>query len=273
MREVLRQLGYLGESRRVAKTRGGKDVFEIEGVLYLEDTCYDPWPGMSYWGGQTIEEVNKRYAKDNERRRTFTDRKGSGSSLLDFGCGTGGFLLEYLHNGGGPRCGVEPHPVRESLGEFGLDVRAEIASFPQKFDTVTMFHVLEHLDEPIRVLREVRARMNRGGALVVEVPHARDSLLELTDYNPQLLHNEHMILHTRRSLTSMLSVAGFTVLEVEPVQRYGLGNHLTWLSKGRPEKKTEAAQARDWDLDSEYRKDLCQRGRSDTLIVVARAGF
>ena len=265
MREVLRQLGYHGESKRVAVTRGGKDVFETEGVLYLEDTSVGDWPGMSYWGGQTIEEVNARYKDDNWRRHNFLlghVESGSRGKILDFGCGTGGFLLglpHFLH-----LCGVEPHPVAESLKPLGIDVRHNITSFVGKFPTVTMFHVLEHLSDPISVLNTVRMQMWANGFLIVEVPHARDRLLKLTRYNPKLLHNEHMILHTERSLCALLRTAGFSVERIEGVQRYGLSNHWAWLTDGDELPPMP---------DDMYRDRLIQNGESDTLIAVARAGF
>ena len=263
MREVLRQLGYHGESKRVAVTRGGKDVFETEGVLYLEDTSVGDWPGMSYWGGQTIEEVNARYAEDNKRRHDFLSKHVElGREILDFGCGTGGFLLgfpDHLR-----RCGVEPHPVAESLRPLGVEVEPRISSFSEKFPTITAFHVLEHLHKPIFELDSIRRRMWPSGTLIVEVPHARDRLLKLTRYNPKLLHNEHMILHTERSLRALLLTAGFFVESIEGVQRYGLANHWGWLTDG--DKLPPIP-------DGMYRDRLIQNGESDTLIAVAKAGF
>ena len=75
------------------------------------------------------------------------------------------------------------------------------------------------------------------GTLVVEVPHARDFLitqLQCESFTNFSLWSQHLVLHTRDSLQKLLSAAGFVDIHIIGVQRYGLANHLTWLSEGKP---------------------------------------
>ncbi len=100
--------------------------------------------------------------------------------LLDVGCGAGDFLAQMRDLGWEVR-GVEPDPaaVRVARSHFGLDVTCqtlEEARFPaERFDVITLGHVIEHLPDPIGTLRECRRVLTPTGRLVIVTPNV-DSL-------------------------------------------------------------------------------------------------
>jgi len=47
----------------------------------------------------------------------------------------------------------------------------------EKFDVITLFHVLEHFDDPRAVLKQLKSMLAKGGIIVIEVPNADDALL------------------------------------------------------------------------------------------------
>ncbi len=59
------------------------------------------------------------------------------------------------------------------------DWRAEYDSFT--VDAVAMFHVLEHLDDPVEVLRECRSLLAKNGRLFIEVPNASSRTAQSLD--------------------------------------------------------------------------------------------
>ena len=78
------------------------------------------------------------------------------------------------------------------------------------------------------------------------------------------------MLHSLKSLVKLLEKSGFEIVENTSVQRYGLSNHLYWLSSGQPgghviwdEDFSEATEAL-------YREDLVKKGLADTIWCVAR---
>lgn len=98
----------------------------------------------------------------------------SGRTLLDIGAGGGEFVY-MAQQAGFLSQGVEPH---QGYSEFARDeygVRIDTCQISdlgyQKFEVVTLFHVLEHLASPQQVMEKIHALLEDGGHLVVEVPN------------------------------------------------------------------------------------------------------
>ena len=112
-----------------------------------------------------------------------------------------------------------------------------------------------------------------GGRLLLEVPHARDFLLinlNSEKFKKHTLWSQHLILHTRLSLTSMLATAGFNDIMIKGIQRFPLSNHLNWLIAAAPGGHVGSLSfLSDSDLNCEYEKVLNQIDATDTLIASA----
>jgi SAM-dependent methyltransferase len=94
--------------------------------------------------------------------------------ILDVGCGTGANLMMLSEYGEAEGVDVSPDAL-EFCNERGLDnVRLGAAeSLPYEageFDLVTAFDVVEHLDDDVEALREMRRVLRPGGRLLLFVP-------------------------------------------------------------------------------------------------------
>ena len=97
-------------------------------------------------------------------------------NMLDVGCGDGGFLKlmpEELFN----KYGLEINEdASRSCNNSGLKVfNSSVESFDPKdlkFDVVTMWHVLEHVDDPQVVLKKIYSLLSKDGIFVFSVPNA-----------------------------------------------------------------------------------------------------
>ena len=94
-------------------------------------------------------------------------------SILDIGCGTGGFLSECKKNGF-QVCGVEPNKKANSLAKSKLEINlyqdiSEINS--QKFDIITMWHVLEHVPNLEEYISSLKQLLKPNGTLYIAVPN------------------------------------------------------------------------------------------------------
>lgn len=96
--------------------------------------------------------------------------------LLDVGCGSGEFLVK-MRELGWDVLGVEPDPeaARVTRERFGLPVIVapleEAGLLNNSFDAITMHHVIEHVHDPIAILRECARLLKPGGKLVVITPN------------------------------------------------------------------------------------------------------
>ena len=101
-----------------------------------------------------------------------------GRRLLDVGCGTG-FVLAALEAAGMEVTGIDMHA--SSLGLARARVRGPLVlstatdlPFFADFDVVTLFDVIEHVEDDAGVLREAQRVLAPGGAVIVTVPAGPD---------------------------------------------------------------------------------------------------
>jgi SAM-dependent methyltransferase len=128
--------------------------------------------------------------------------------ILDIGASSG-LLLETLRNTfGGDGVGVEPGDAyRAHAQSRGITMYPSLddlmANSPVKFDLISLIHVLEHMADPVDVLKMIRTDLLReSGVLLLEVPnfYAHDSY-ELA----------HLACYTPHTLQEVLRQAGFHV--------------------------------------------------------------
>lgn len=162
--------------------------------------------------------------------------------LLDVGAGTGIFLAE-ARRAGWDVTGVEPSPaaIQRAAGRLASAITPgrfdQIESPPSTFDVITLWNVLEHLEQPLDDLKRAARLLRPGGLLVLSVPNlgAWEAKVFGRDWIGWDVPR-HLYLFPGRVLAAMLSTAGFEMLE----RRCLAGGHATlelcltsWLSGWR----------------------------------------
>jgi len=110
-----------------------------------------------------------------KRERMFVP-EGRPGRVLDVGCGDGA-RLEILRARGWDVRGVDPDPraveaARRRLGDRVTEGGLEDAPFaPGSFDVVLLEHVLEHVEDPVDLLRRCRGLLRPGGRLSAVTPN------------------------------------------------------------------------------------------------------
>ena len=139
-----------------------------------------------------------------------------GARALDVGCNTG-LLLDLLREAGYRTVGIERSPSAAEAVAAGhevhaIDVEAGGLELPERFDLITMTHVLEHLRRPTAALRWLRDQLAPDGVLVVEVPNWGDRARPLWGprYRPLEL-GDHLSFFERHTLTALAHRAGLQV--------------------------------------------------------------
>ena len=146
---------------------------------------------------------------------------------------------------------------------------------PQEtYDSIFMFHVIEHLPEPEYVLCELKKHMKADSILVIETPNANDALLSMYEckaFADFTYWSPHIYLYNEETLKKIVERAGMKVVEMKQYQRYPLANHLRWLAKGLPGggiKVYDELNVK--ELNDLYAAALANKKVCDTLLCVVR---
>ncbi|UVI29883.1 class I SAM-dependent methyltransferase [Paenibacillus spongiae] len=252
------------------------DVLECSecGLVYLSsfdhisDDYYEQ--SMMLGGVVDLDQYRLRSLNDDTRRLTTIKEEAIDKTILDFGCGGGGFL-SMIKPFVQCAAGVElDNTIRNSLRQEGLQVFASIDEIEGQYDYITLFHVLEHLPDPAAILGRLKNHLSPKGKIIIEVPSANDALLKLygSDKFAKFTYwSCHLFLFTPETLTKTAINAGFKVKYVKQVQRYPLSNHLHWLAEQRPGGHQEWSFLNDVQLNQAYEKQLASIGMCDTLFT------
>ena len=243
---------------------------------HMKISHYETQENFKYFGAKDRKTVILSRYEDAQRRFEQFKKIIANKKWIDVGTGAGG-ILDLLSPIAQETAAVEPQEsVRECLLESGYKVYPSVAEVPYNdFDVATLFHVFEHLTDPIGTLETLRNKMSQGAKLIIEVPHAKDfliSFLDLDTFKSFTFWSEHLILHTRDSLKLFLEKAGFQNVSIKSYQRYPLTNHIHWLAKGKPGGHIVWDYLRTTELDTAYGDMLARIDNTDTLIAIATNG-
>lgn len=190
--------------------------------------------------GTDVADTN-RFPKDNffyyNRGQSITDLlslhiQKENPRILDVGAGFGHVLYalgkEFPDS---DRIAIEPSEVcakhLESLGlqVYRQPVEVVLPKFGGQFDLVVLSHVLEHLIDPVSVIRSIHKLLAECGVLYIEVPHVPyESLLQYPDsiWSPRF-DEPHITFFSLSTLSNFLNTLSFQVEFCEtagPVYEY-----------------------------------------------------
>ena len=124
---------------------------------------------------KTKKEIEKEINKNIGRAEEIVKQFGNNGKLLDIGCGAG-FFIAYLKRYGWDVTGVDISEwaskfAKEKLGLNVFTGSVEEIEFNDKFYVITMYHILEHLPDPLRTLKRILELLADDGVLVVKGPN------------------------------------------------------------------------------------------------------
>ena len=157
----------------------------------------------------------------------------SGKRLLDVGCATG-FFLEAAVEQGFDVQGVEFSPVAIALARPDIrehivcgDVNALLKHEETKFDVVTAFDIIEHMQSPGTFLEEIHDVLVPGGILALSSPDTDHFLRYLMRSKwPMLQPMQHTVLFSKRGISALLERCGYVNLKVAPTHKVLAADYL-----------------------------------------------
>jgi len=140
-----------------------------------------------------------------------------GGRVLDIGCGSGAYL-DFLASLGWTCHGIEPGPnsrayATEVLGLTTHQGPLETCRFPDSFfDVVTMWHVIEHLSDPLGTLHEIRRILKPDGVVMLRTPNVKSWEARLFRGNWYGLDPpRHFFLFAPATMRTLLARSGFAI--------------------------------------------------------------
>jgi 2-polyprenyl-3-methyl-5-hydroxy-6-metoxy-1,4-benzoquinol methylase len=179
-------------------------LYELESQLYEEDT-----EGFA-------SRMANLLAGSREGVVASVSRKPG--KILDVGCGLGVFA-KRMRERGWDAYGFEisqsaADKAKERVGNDKIfDTWDQI---PRNwFDVVTLWHVLEHVQDPVNLIQKIRDSLKLGGWLVIEVPNFNS--LSLQVFKESYIHHripDHVLYWSKMSLVRLLSDENFEVSKI-----------------------------------------------------------
>ena len=108
-----------------------------------------------------------------DRLEFLTKNNVASGKLLDVGAGGGEFTyvssqLGFYSTGIEPNIGYSNY----AKDQYQANVKTgQLADIDGKFDVITMFHVMEHIPDPIKTFKKLYDLLNEDGFLFIEVPN------------------------------------------------------------------------------------------------------
>ncbi|WP_035899884.1 class I SAM-dependent methyltransferase [Leeuwenhoekiella sp. MAR_2009_132] len=140
-------------------------------------------------------------------------------SLLDIGAGTGDFLIEAKKRGW-EVTGVEPSSVaRKNALNKKLTLLENTSQLTtQKFDVITMWHVLEHVPHLQEQINWLERHLSEDGILVIAVPNFNsDDAKKYGKFWAAWDVPRHIHHFSRKSITTLFSNFGFELIVEKPL--------------------------------------------------------
>lgn len=154
------------------------------------------------------------------------DKKSPPHNFLDIGGGSGVFAYEFKDASWRPYV-VDPDDRGSFMKNYGIEFFPDYYRphlFPVKFDLISLIYVLEHLQDPISVIKGLHQDMNPGALLYIEVP---DSIcFKRKDPQDDIFNSCHLWMFSPYTISRFLHDAGFEILALNRIKAkrgyYGL---------------------------------------------------
>lgn len=127
------------------------------------------------------------------------------AQLLDYGSGAGGRMSRFKAEG---YPNVHLFDYDKKYLDYGVSQGFKAHAEGNRYDMVTLSHVLEHVNQPVEFLQKLaRDYLKPNGKVYIEVPLFEEHEKLIGDF-----HLAHKFYFTRASLTILAELAGFKKL-------------------------------------------------------------
>ncbi|MEM7333744.1 MAG: class I SAM-dependent methyltransferase [Chloroflexota bacterium] len=166
-----------------------------------------------------LDRISQNHGIQRQCQRVINKRPSAGT-ILDVGCATGYFLKAMAEKGWTAK-GVEPSAYASAYAreQLQLDVQTGVLADYQseeKFDVITLWDVLEHVNDPLETLQQARQLLKPNGLIVISLPNPSGIEAALFgNYWVGWERPRHLFLFTPKLIQAYLEKTGYRFLTIE----------------------------------------------------------
>ena len=225
----------------------------------------------------SIKDNRKKSIHDLNRRVEFVEKiTPKNRKILEIGSGYG-FFLEQMKKKNYDIVGIEVSKERRIISKkitnakvLDVNIMSDDVTLG-KFNTIVLFHVLEHISNLELFLKNIKKMLYKHGKVIIEVPNFDDYQIKINhEYEEWNLQRAHLHYFTPKTIKLILQKYGLKNVKIFGVQRYGLGNMFNWKINRKPQLENPLFEFKEGyeEIENNYKKYLEKNLISDTLIVI-----
>jgi SAM-dependent methyltransferase len=173
--------------------------------------AYMNWRWKS--GDTYVSDKADQLRRANEQMRHVSAIAGAPSTLADFGAGAGSFVRAALDAGWDATGTETSSSARARAKEFySVDLTEQFEK--PKYRVVTLWDVIEHVRDPVGVLRHVRSHLEPGGWVFISTGNYESWQRLVAKRWWGLYLFDHQFYFTPHSLTKALRRSGFDEIQL-----------------------------------------------------------
>lgn len=233
---------------------------EVHSEHYYDKESMDRiFRGFTPEAKERVERVKKQLNKEDE--------------ILEIGCSVGYFLdsiSSYVKHAYGTEWDKKAQVyIQDELGKKNIEAKQNPEDFGKQFDKIFMFHVLEHIENPVTYLQQLKNFLKPNGKIYIEVPNVDDVMVktyECDAFKDFYYKKAHLYNFNEKGLSYIFGKSGFQY-KIDFIERYDLSNHLCWLGKGVRGGYRMYAEILGDAVNEAYVEALKRHKQTDTLFA------
>jgi SAM-dependent methyltransferase len=167
-------------------------------------------------------------------------------AVLDIGAGAGSLLYairDKVRTCHATELNQAYVSYMNSLGFKAYYGFAEKLEISDKFDLVISLNALDHMPEPLPVLKKIHSLLKDNGLIYLELPNRNEALNfylpeeNRKNFNKFFWHKAHYSYFYEDTIIKALKLSGFTDIKVDYRHEYTIINYLNWYFLGKPQKE------------------------------------
>lgn len=197
---------------------------------------------------EELFEMRKDYQKD--RVRIISDYYDSQKTFLEIGCSAGMFIDPiYKHFKKVEAIELSSKCADYVKRRWNIEVYTktlheliDYSAIDRGYDYIGFFQVLEHIENPVEFMMDVRQITNENGRIFIEIPNLDDPLRVLWNvpsYETFYYHEAHLSYFSEQSIKRLLEKTGWHIEKIYYLQDYNLLNNLYWFFNNAPQPTCE----------------------------------